>query len=107
MGFSYGSGATIFPQSIGNGSHLEQAKPTEDVAMAVGDVKLLAAGTMQAWSPVLMWQPDARWGRCEETFQKTLCWYHKLVELGLKDINLKACLLLRNIWWGMPPFGRT
>lgn len=42
-------------------------KLTEDVAMAVGD-ETLAAGTMQAWSPVLDVAQDARWGRCEETF---------------------------------------
>ena len=35
--------------------------------MAVGD-ETLAAGTMQAWSPVLDVAQDARWGRCEETF---------------------------------------
>ena len=65
-GFSYGSGATIFPQALAMGATWNK-KLTEDVAMAVGD-ETLAAGTMQAWSPVLDVAQDARWGRCEETF---------------------------------------
>ena len=65
-GFSYGSGATVFPQALAMGATWNK-KLTEDVAMAVGD-ETLAAGTMQAWSPVLDVAQDARWGRCEETF---------------------------------------
>ena len=65
-GFSYGSGATIFPQALAMGATWNK-KLTEEVAMVVGD-ETLAAGTMQAWSPVLDVAQDARWGRCEETF---------------------------------------
>ena len=65
-GFSYGSGATIFPQALAMGATWNK-KLTEEVAMAVGD-ETLSAGTMQAWSPVLDVAQDARWGRCEETF---------------------------------------
>ena len=36
--------------------------------MGVFENPTLAAGTMQAWSPVLDVAQDARWGRCEETF---------------------------------------
>lgn len=60
-GFSYGSGATIFPQALAMGATWNK-KLTEDVAMAVGD-ETLAAGTMQAWSPVLDVAQDARWVR--------------------------------------------
>lgn len=65
-GFSYGSGATIFPQAIGMGATFD-ARLTEQVAMAIGD-ETAEAGTLQAWSPVLDVAQDARWGRCEETF---------------------------------------
>lgn len=65
-GFSYGSGATIFPQALAMGATWNK-NLTEKVAMAIGE-ETLAAGTMQAWSPVLDVAQDARWGRCEETF---------------------------------------
>lgn len=65
-GFSYGSGATIFPQALAMGATWNK-KLMEEVAMIIGD-ETLAAGTMQAWSPVLDVAQDARWGRCEETF---------------------------------------
>lgn len=64
--------------------------------MAIGE-ETLAAGTMQAWSPVLDVAQDARWGRCEETFGEDPVWYLKLAELGLRAISLKGCLQLRNI----------
>ena len=65
-GFSYGSGATIFPQAIALGATFNK-KLAEATAMAIGD-ETVAAGTMQAWSPVLDVAQDARWGRCEETY---------------------------------------
>lgn len=65
-GFSYGSGATIFPQALGLGATWDKAL-VEAVANCIGD-ETLAAGTMQAWSPVLDVAQDARWGRCEETY---------------------------------------
>ena len=65
-GFSYGSGATIFPQAIAMGATFNK-ELTEAVAMTIGD-ETVAAGTMQAWSPVLDVAQDARWGRCEETY---------------------------------------
>ena len=65
-GFSYGSGATIFPQSIGLGATWNK-KLVEEVAMVIGD-ETKSANTVQAWSPVLDVAQDARWGRCEETY---------------------------------------
>jgi beta-glucosidase len=65
-GFSYGSGATIFPQAIALGASWNR-RLAEEVAEVVGD-ETLAAGAIQAWSPVLDVAQDARWGRCEETF---------------------------------------
>lgn len=65
-GFSYGSGATIFPQALGMGATWNR-KLTEEVAMVIGD-ETVVAGAIQAWSPVLDVAQDARWGRCEETF---------------------------------------
>lgn len=65
-GFSYGSGATIFPQAIGMGATWNK-KLTEEVAMAIGD-ETVSANAIQAWSPVLDVAQDARWGRCEETY---------------------------------------
>ena len=65
-GFSYGSGATIFPQALAMGATWNR-KLTEEVAMVIGD-ETVAANTKQAWSPVLDVAQDARWGRCEETF---------------------------------------
>jgi len=65
-GFSYGSGATIFPQSIGLGATWNK-KLVEEVAGAIGD-ETVSANTIQAWSPVLDVAQDARWGRCEETY---------------------------------------
>lgn len=65
-GFSYGSGATIFPQALAMGATWDK-KLIENVAMAIGD-ETLVTGAKQAWSPVLDVAQDARWGRCEETF---------------------------------------
>lgn len=65
-GFSYGSGATIFPTSIAMGATFDK-ELTESVAKVIGD-ECIAAGVMQAWSPVLDVAQDARWGRCEETY---------------------------------------
>ncbi len=65
-GFSYGSGATIFPQSINMGATFNR-KLIEKAAGAIGD-ETLVAGAIQAWSPVLDVAQDARWGRCEETY---------------------------------------
>lgn len=65
-GYSYGSGATIFPQSIAMGATWNK-KLVEKVAMIIGD-ETVSAHTLQAWSPVLDVAQDARWGRCEETY---------------------------------------
>lgn len=65
-GFSYGSGATVFPQALAMGATFNK-QLTEQVAMTIGD-ETVAAGSLQAWSPVLDVAQDARWGRCEETF---------------------------------------
>jgi beta-glucosidase len=65
-GFSYGSGATIFPQSIAMGATWDKAL-IERVAMAIGD-ETVSAHAVQAWSPVLDVAQDPRWGRCEETY---------------------------------------
>lgn len=65
-GFSYGSGATIFPQSIALGATWDKAL-VKKVAMTIGD-ETVSAHTVQAWSPVLDVAQDPRWGRCEETY---------------------------------------
>jgi len=65
-GFSYGSGATIFPQSIGMGATWNK-KLIEEVAGMIAD-ETASANAIQAWSPVLDVAQDARWGRCEETY---------------------------------------
>lgn len=65
-GFSYGSGATIFPQSIGMGATWHK-KLTEEVAQTIAE-ETISANAIQAWSPVLDVAQDARWGRCEETY---------------------------------------
>ena len=65
-GYSYGSGATIFPQSIAMGATWNK-ELVEKVAMIIGD-ETVSAHTLQAWSPVLDVAQDARWGRCEETY---------------------------------------
>lgn len=65
-GFSYGSGATVFPQSIGLGATWNR-KLVEEVAGIIGD-ETVNAHTIQAWSPVLDVAQDPRWGRCEETY---------------------------------------
>ena len=65
-GFSYGSGATIFPQAIGMGATWNK-RLAEEVAAVIGD-ETVSAHAQQAWSPVLDVAQDARWGRCEETF---------------------------------------
>jgi len=65
-GYSYGSGATIFPQSIALGASWNK-KLVEHVAEAIAE-ETASAHTAQAWSPVLDVAQDARWGRCEETY---------------------------------------
>ncbi|MCD8165267.1 MAG: glycoside hydrolase family 3 C-terminal domain-containing protein [Bacteroides sp.] len=65
-GFSYGTGATVFPQSIGLGATWNR-KLVEEVAGVIGD-ETVSAHAIQAWSPVLDVAQDPRWGRCEETY---------------------------------------
>ncbi|MGV8092554.1 MAG: glycoside hydrolase family 3 C-terminal domain-containing protein [Mangrovibacterium sp.] len=65
-GYSYGSGATIFPQAIALGATWDKAL-AKKVAEVIGD-ETKSANTLQAWSPVLDVAQDARWGRCEETY---------------------------------------
>ena len=65
-GFSYGSGATIFPHAIAMGATWNK-KLTEETAGVIGD-ETVAAGAIQAWSPVLDVAQDPRWGRCEEAY---------------------------------------
>ena len=74
-GFSYGSGATIFPQALAMGATWNR-KLTEEVAMVIGD-ETVAANTKQAWSPVLDVAQDARWGAVKKLSEKTLYWCHK------------------------------
>jgi beta-glucosidase len=65
-GFSYGKGATVYPQSIALGAMWDKTY-METVAKAIGK-ETAAANTFQAWSPVLDVAQDPRWGRCEETY---------------------------------------
>jgi beta-glucosidase len=65
-GFSYGSGATIFPHAIAMGATWNK-KLVEQAAIAISN-ETRSAGAIQAWSPVLDVAQDPRWGRCEETF---------------------------------------
>ncbi|MDR2774580.1 MAG: glycoside hydrolase family 3 C-terminal domain-containing protein [Tannerella sp.] len=65
-GFSYGSGATVFPQAIAMGATWNK-KLVEQVGEIAGD-ETVSANAIQAWSPVLDVAQDPRWGRCEETF---------------------------------------
>ena len=65
-GFSYGSGATIFPQSIAMGATWNKAL-VEKAAEVIGD-ETKSANTLQAWSPVLDVAQDPRWGRMEESY---------------------------------------
>lgn len=65
-GFSYGSGATIFPQALAIGASWNK-KLAEESGIVIGD-ETKSAGAIQAWSPVLDVAQDPRWGRCEETF---------------------------------------
>jgi beta-glucosidase len=65
-GYSYGSGATVFPQSIALGATWNKDL-MEKVAETIGD-ETVSAYTLQAWSPVLDVAQDPRWGRCEETY---------------------------------------
>jgi beta-glucosidase len=65
-GFSYGSGGTIFPQSIGMGATFNK-KLIEEIATMIA-VESLDAGAIAVWSPVLDVAQDPRWGRCEETY---------------------------------------
>jgi beta-glucosidase len=65
-GFSYGSGATIFPIALAMGATFNK-ELTEKSAAVIG-VETLDAGAIQAWSPVLDVARDPRWGRCEESY---------------------------------------
>lgn len=94
-GFSYGSGATIFPQALAMGATWNR-KLTEEVAMVIGD-ETVVANTKQAWSPVLDVAQDARWGRCEETFGEDPVLVSQIGGAWIKGINPEDCLLLRNI----------
>lgn len=87
-GYSYGSGATIFPQALGMGATWNKAL-IESVGMCIGD-ETLAAGTMQAWSPVLDVAQDARWGRCEETYGEDPVLVSKMGEAWIKGYQSKG-----------------
>lgn len=89
-GFSYGSGATIFPQSIGLGASWNK-NLMEKVAEAIGD-ETLAAHAIQAWSPVLDVAQDARWGRCEETYGEDPVLVSKMGGAWIKGYQSKGLL---------------
>lgn len=65
-GYSYGSGATIFPQAIAMGATWDKGLVRE-IGEATG-AEAVSANTLQGWSPVLDVAQDARWGRVEETY---------------------------------------
>ncbi|MDE6037991.1 MAG: discoidin domain-containing protein, partial [Duncaniella sp.] len=88
-GYSYGTGATMFPQVLGMAASWNRPllyKVTE----AIGR-ESLEAGSIAAWSPVLDVAIDPRWGRCEESFGEApyLCsalgkaWVNGYQRLGL------------------------
>lgn len=89
-GYSYGSGATIFPQSIGMGATWNK-QLVEKVAMAIGD-ETVSAHTLQAWSPVLDVAQDARWGRCEETYGEDPVLVSQIGGAWIKGFQLKGLL---------------
>lgn len=65
-GYSYGTGATMYPQVIAMSATFNRPL-IYDVAASIA-VETLDAGGIQAWSPVLDVAGDPRWGRCEESF---------------------------------------
>lgn len=65
-GYSYGTGATMFPQVLGMAASWN-APLLYKVTEAIGQ-ESLDAGSIAAWSPVLDVATDPRWGRCEESF---------------------------------------
>lgn len=88
-GYSYGTGATIFPQVLGMAASWN-APLLYKVTEAIGR-ESLDAGSIAAWSPVLDVATDPRWGRCEESFGEDpyLCsemgkaWVNGYQSLGL------------------------
>lgn len=90
-GFSYGSGATIFPQSIALGATWDKAL-VEKVAMTIGD-ETVSAGTLQAWSPVLDVAQDPRWGRCEETYGEDPVLVSEIGGAWIKGFQSKGLLV--------------
>jgi beta-glucosidase len=89
-GFSYGSGATIFPQAIAMGATWNK-KLIEETAGAIGD-ESLAAGAIQAWSPVLDVAQDARWGRCEETYGEDPCLVSEIGSAWIKGFQSRGLM---------------
>jgi beta-glucosidase len=90
-GFSYGSGATIFPQSIALGATWDKVL-VEKVAMTIGD-ETVSAGTLQAWSPVLDVAQDPRWGRCEETYGEDPVLVSEIGGAWIKGFQSKGLLV--------------
>ncbi len=89
-GFSYGSGATIFPQSISLGASWDK-KLAEEEAKIIGD-ETLSANTKQCWSPVLDVAQDARWGRCEETYGEDPVLVSEIGGAWIKGIQSKGLI---------------
>lgn len=88
-GYSYGTGATMFPQVLGMAASWNRPL-LHNVTEAIGR-ESLEAGSIAAWSPVLDVATDPRWGRCEESFGEDpyLCsemgkaWVNGYQSLGL------------------------
>lgn len=75
-GYSYGTGAAVFPQAIALGSTWDV-----DLAEKAGRVtgeESAAANVHMAWSPVLDIARDMRWGRVEETYGEDTCLVTKI-----------------------------
>lgn len=89
-GFSYGSGATIFPQSIALAATWDQ-NLVEEVAKIIGD-ETISANTLQAWSPVLDVAQDPRWGRCEETYGEDPVLVSKIGGAWIKGFQYRGLL---------------
>jgi beta-glucosidase len=81
-GYSYGTGATIFPQAIALASTWDT-----DTVEKVGKViskESKAANAYMAWTPVLDIARDMRWGRVEETYGEDT---HLVTKIGMSWIK--------------------
>ncbi len=103
-GYSYGTGATMFPQVLGMAASWN-APLLYKVTEAIGR-ESLDAGSIAAWSPVLDVATDPRWDAAKRASAKTRIYARRWAKRGSTDTRAWAHNYVQALWRTWSAFGR-